>query len=232
MPAFAPRHHTPWYDRPLQAVDNVLRDLESTTKAIATHPKTDAHIAMDLLGMTLGAAMTADGGLTFGAGVVADATGAGAIVGVPLNVLGAAEVIAGVTLAGFAAHDLSSEIDTLYSKGADKGPRELYPQEEATLGRLKDMPEFSDRTFTVSQDTDWEYDDNLGNHYDQMGNPQGSPRMKLSEFTDSIQDHLTKQRIYTVMDLNGFTHEQIASIRAYVDALPEADQLRIIRIGF
>jgi hypothetical protein len=94
------------------------------------------------------------------------------------------------------------------------------------------MPEFSDRTFSPSADRRWEYEDSLGNQYDQMGDPNASANWNPEEFTSAIQKHLLKQDIDTVIDLNGFTDAQRATVRNYVDALPESAQLRIIRVGF
>ena len=36
----------------------------------------------------------------------------------------------------------------------------------------------------------------------------------------------------TVIDLAGFTEDQVAAIRGYVESLPELEQAMIIRIGF
>jgi hypothetical protein len=37
---------------------------------------------------------------------------------------------------------------------------------------------------------------------------------------------------YTVIDLTGFSDQSIADITNYVDSLPEAEQAKIMRIGF
>jgi hypothetical protein len=37
---------------------------------------------------------------------------------------------------------------------------------------------------------------------------------------------------FTVIDLTGFSDQAISDITSYVDSLPEAEQVKIIRIGF
>ena len=64
---------------------------------------------VDALGMIGGAAMMAGGAGLEVPGVLLDATGVGAIAGVPVNVAGAAMIAGGATLAGGSAIDLSRE---------------------------------------------------------------------------------------------------------------------------
>jgi hypothetical protein len=43
---------------------------------------------------------------------------------------------------------------------------------------------------------------------------------------------LTKSVDFTVIDLTGFSEQSTADIQRYVDSLPQAQQAKIIRIGF
>jgi hypothetical protein len=45
----------------------------------------------------------------------------------------------------------------------------------------------------------------------------------------SIDHHLLKGNTFTVIDMTGYTPEQIAQVKGYVDTLPSA---RIVRVGF
>jgi hypothetical protein len=67
-----------------------------------------------------------------------------------------------------------------------------------------------------------------------MGNPGTSQYWgnQKDNFLRQITRHYYKSVNYTVIDLNGFTQDQIADINQYIDNLPEAQQARIIKIGF
>jgi hypothetical protein len=128
-------------------------------------------------------------------------------------------------------------------KNAISGPAQIdwtmaryaRPAEQATAKRLADAyPEFNGRTFTAPPPPDPGYDwmDDLGQTYDAMGDGTKSQFFKLKQFTDSISSHLLKGNNFTIVDLTGYTDDQIAGVRAYVDALTEAQQAMIRRIGF
>lgn len=52
------------------------------------------------------------------------------------------------------------------------------------------------------------------------------------EFLNSIDEHLLKSNDFTVIDLTGFTEEQIGTVRAYINNLPAESQSKIISVGF
>ncbi len=110
----------------------------------------------------------------------------------------------------------------------------LSEAERGTLPRLQAM--FPDRVFRVSpEERDGEYFDDLGRTYDQIGDPATSkywsPR-SAQQFAAAIDGHLLKSVNFVVIDLTGFSDQSITDIAGYVDSLPEAEQARIIRIGF
>lgn len=67
-----------------------------------------------------------------------------------------------------------------------------------------------------------------------MGNPATSRfwSSQRQPFLDQIDRHLLKSVDYVAIDMNGFTPQQAAEVGQYIDSLPEADQARIIKIGF
>jgi len=75
----------------------------------ATHGNAALHNPLDALGMIGGAALMAGGAGIEVPGIALDATGVGALVGVPVNVAGAAMMAGGATMAGAGALDLSHE---------------------------------------------------------------------------------------------------------------------------
>jgi uncharacterized protein YukE len=110
----------------------------------------------------------------------------------------------------------------------------LSEAERGTLPRLQAM--FPDRVFRVSpEERDGEYFDDLGRTYDQIGDPATSkywsPR-DAQKFAEAIDGHLLKSVHFVVIDLTGFSDQSTADISRYVDSLPEAEQAKIIRIGF
>jgi uncharacterized protein YukE len=123
-----------------------------------------------------------------------------------------------------------------YSEQRDVDPYlwRLSESERGTLPRLQAM--FPDRVFRVSpEERNGEYFDDLGRTYDQIGDPVTSkywgPRT-AQEFAAAIDGHLLKSVHFVVIDLTGFSNQSVADIARYVNSLPEADQARIIRIGF
>jgi len=89
------------------------------------------------------------------------------------------------------------------------------------------------RTLRQAPDKDYDYIDEFGNLYDAMGAPGVSAFWNEKQFFRSIDKHIVKSTngVKTVIDLAGFTLEQRAAVRAYVDALPAAEQAVIIRLG-
>ena len=56
-----------------------------------------------------------------------------------------------------------------------------------------------------------------------------SKYFKFKTFKAAIDHHLLKGNTFTVIDMIGYTADQIADVRAYVDTLPAG---HIIRVGF
>jgi hypothetical protein len=108
------------------------------------------------------------------------------------------------------------------------------PAEVRTAERLGQNPEFDGRTFEAPPPPDPGYDwvDEMGRTYDAMGDGTKSRYFKLREFTNSIDSHLLKGNDFTVIDMTGYTPEQIAAVTKYVDGLPAASQALIRRVGF
>ncbi|MEZ0051934.1 uncharacterized protein YukE [Mycobacterium sp. MAA66] len=88
------------------AAYNVLADVVNSA---ASFGNAAIHNPLDTLGMIGGAALIAGGAGVEVPGVILDATGVGALVGVPVNVAGAAMIASGGTMAGAGAIDLSHE---------------------------------------------------------------------------------------------------------------------------
>jgi hypothetical protein len=109
------------------------------------------------------------------------------------------------------------------------------PAEQRAAKRLADgHPEFDGRTFEAPPPPDPDYDwiDDLGRTYDAMGDGTKSKYFNLDDFTDSIDGHLLKGNDFTVIDMTGYTADQLGAVRQYVDALSAAKQAMIRRVGF
>ncbi|MDA8267983.1 MAG: hypothetical protein M0013_06365 [Actinomycetota bacterium] len=113
-PAFLPQPHTPWYEDPLHWGRDALHDVGSAfgdawswTEANAGNL---AKSAFDVLGMAGSAGLAALGGIAAGGGLALDATGAGAVVGVPVDALGVVGVAAGAGGVGYFGHELSKDL--------------------------------------------------------------------------------------------------------------------------
>lgn len=112
------------------------------------------------------------------------------------------------------------------------GATRLSSAEQATAARLQDLPQFAGRRFTVSPDIGAEYVDDLDRRYDAVGAPEAAEYWNRGLFLRSIDRHVLKSNDFTVIDMTGFRQDQIAVVRAHVDALPNEIQARILRIGF
>jgi hypothetical protein len=109
------------------------------------------------------------------------------------------------------------------------------PAEQRTAKRLADRyPEFDGRTFEAPPPPDPGYDwiDDLGRKYDALGDGTKSKYFNLDDFTESIDWHLLKGNEFTVIDMTGYTADQIGAVSQYVDALAAAKQAMIRRVGF
>jgi hypothetical protein len=105
------------------------------------------------------------------------------------------------------------------------------PAERATAERIVTRPEFKGRTFRVPPPPDPGFDwvDDLGRTFDAMGDGTTSKYFRLDKFKAAIDHHLRKGNTFTVIDMTGYTADQISAVRTYVDTLPAGS---IIRVGF
>lgn len=111
----------------------------------------------------------------------------------------------------------------------------VRPAELRTAQRLAaDYPEFDGRTFDAPPPPDPGYDwrDDLGHTYDAMGDGTKSQFFNLQQFTSSIDSHLLKGNDFTVIDMTGYTPEQIDAVSNYVNGLPASSRAVIRRVGF
>ena len=108
------------------------------------------------------------------------------------------------------------------------------PAERATAVRLAHDPTFHGRVFSAPQPPDPGHDwvDDLGRTYDAMGDGTRAKYLSIPSFTRSIDHHLNKGNDFTVIDLTGYSREQVAEISAYVNALPPERKATIVRVGF
>lgn len=105
------------------------------------------------------------------------------------------------------------------------------PPERATAERIAARPEFKGRRFRVPPPPDPGFDwiDDLGRTFDAMGDGTTAKHFKFNSFKAAIDHHMLKGNNFTVIDMTGYTTDQISAVRAYVDTLPAA---KIIRVGF
>jgi hypothetical protein len=131
--------------------------------------------------------------------------------------------------------DIEGSLDKAMADAeGDPNLARLSDSEAATLTRAQE--EYPDLGLKASaEERDGEYVDSQGRTYDQMGDPRTSqfwnPR-SAQNFYDAIDAHLLKSVDFTMIDLTGFSEQSIADITNYIDSLPEAEQAKIIRIGF
>jgi hypothetical protein len=65
-----------------------------------------------------------------------------------------------------------------------------------------------------------------------MGDGTKSQYFNAQQFTQSIDSHLLKGNDFTVVDMTGYTPEQVAGVRNYIDGLPASSQALTRRVGF
>src|SRR5437016_867385 len=100
-------------------------------------------------------------------------------------------------------------------------PGRLTEGEETTAARLKQVPELWERDFWTSEHKGADYIDDLGRSFDATGIPAASENWNEEKFLDNIARHLLKSNDYTVIDLTGFTPEQIGAVNRYLDTVDE-----------
>lgn len=124
---------------------------------------------------------------------------------------------------------------------APKPPATLDPSmsnargpEQATAERLATDPRVSGRTFLSPEGPDPGYDwyDDLGQHYDAMGDGTKAQYVQLEQFMKSIDHHLMKGNDFTVIDMTGFSKVQIQAVEDYIAQLSPSAQEQIIKVGF
>jgi hypothetical protein len=113
------------------------------------------------------------------------------------------------------------------------GATRLNPGEQATAARLLQSPDFTGGSLFESPDASSDFTDANGLTYDALGTPSASAYFNQAQFLASIDSHLLKSNDYTVIDLTGFTQDQINVISQHLASLPPNLQTHpIIRIGF
>jgi hypothetical protein len=138
-----------------------------------------------------------------------------------------------------AAHDADRAADAAdaahdAAKLDESMGRHARPAEQATAQRLADNPDFNGRTFTAPPPPDPGYDwvDDLGRTYDAMGDGTKAEFVNMDQFKASIDSHLLKSNDFTVIDMTGFSPDQVRTVAEYVDSLSPAQQAQIVRVGF
>lgn len=249
-------HDSTW-DKVGSAVDTALSDTGHFLEDMGETALSDLASLGNAMVHDLGSVAAVAGGLglaTLGAGgeiggFVLDATGIGAVLGVPAAVVSAAGITTGLGIAGAAMSNIMHDAAgpdrvNMSSNGGGGGVSDgtepdpnldrLRPAEKETLDRAKQQ--YPERGLkAASEERDGEYVDSEGRTYDQMGNPQTSRfwnDRSAQKFYRSIDAHLRKSTDFTLIDLTGFSEQSRADISAYVDSLPPDQQAKIVRIGF
>lgn len=116
----------------------------------------------------------------------------------------------------------------------DPSMRHARPQEQRTAARLTDDPRFDGRTFHGEPPPDPGHDwhDDQGRTYDALGDGTKSQYFRLDQFTRSIDSHLLKSNDFTVIDMTGYTPDQIRDVTAHLDSLPADKLAKVVRVGF
>jgi hypothetical protein len=115
-------------------------------------------------------------------------------------------------------------------KGAPTPATTASPSAGST--RLKNLPQLCGRDFWTSEHEGADFIDDLGRSYDAVGDIKASENWNESKFLNSIRLHLLKSNDFTVIDLTGFTREQIAAVNRYLATLDDKQLAKILRIGF
>lgn len=138
------------------------------------------------------------------------------------------------------ADDLARQVDLPRGStrpgaaGLDPSMRHARPQEQRTAARLTDDPRFDGRTFHGEPPPDPGHDwrDDQGRTYDALGDGTKSQYFRLDQFTRSIDSHLLKSNDFTVIDMTGYTPDQIRDVGSYLDSLPADKLAKVVRVGF
>jgi hypothetical protein len=134
-----------------------------------------------------------------------------------------------------AAAEAAANAETAAVEGAIEGAGKnaipdatrLTVEEQATAGRLMEK---TGLVLRENEHVGAEYIDQFGKTYDAMGTPKASQYWNEKAFIDAIDTHLLKSNDFTVIDLVGFTTEQISVVELYVRSLSIELQSKIIII--
>jgi hypothetical protein len=134
-PAFIKRHRHHWYEDPLQwaadgehLVANGVSHGFDTFRYALSHPGEAQKLALDALQAGGGLALTAAGGVGFGAGVLLDGSVIGIPAGVALDAASAAAIAGGAAISVHGITNGLGDISNLYSKSSSgDGPRTEVP---------------------------------------------------------------------------------------------------------
>ena len=173
----------------------------------------------------------------------------GTLVGVgtlnPQMAAGAAGACGGVAK-GVATGNLNlTDVSWDYAEGYSTAPPGNLPRPVSSLVddlRSSEAPSYdrflrlrssSGRAFFNSPSPQYDWVDDLGRTYDQIGNPATSQywSQQSHQFLGQIVRH-TEKADFAVVDLTGFTRAHIREVGAFVDSLPASTKQKIIRIGF
>ena len=148
-------------------------------------------------------------------------------------------------MVGGAAEEGAEAVGGAAAKNADEGAEAIAEAGAASSGLTNATRLTADelatgqrleaqlgKPLTESPHIGAEYIDELGRTYDAIGVPKASQFWNEKQFLNSIDEHLLKSNDFTVIDLTGFTPEQIETVRSYLSTLTEEQLTRIIRIGF
>jgi RHS repeat-associated protein len=178
----------------------------------------------------LGAVATAGlGGAGIGVGIGASIPVGSAVIDAAIA---CAEAIGGSEPSGAVPSASPGTPPDPYGRAGNNVASRLNEAEIATLGRLRQLRQFVGRTFRESPHVGAEYVDDLGRSFDALGSPAASTHWNARQFLRSIDNHVLKTNDFTVIDLTGFTPEQIGTVTRYVSSLSREAQARIVRIGF
>jgi hypothetical protein len=146
IPAFLPRHHHHWYEEPLQwaadgehLVANGVSHAFDPFRYALSHPGDALQVASDALQAGGGLALTAAGGVGFGAGVLLDGSVIGIPAGVAVDATSVAAVAGGAALSMHGITNGLGDVSNLYSKSTS-GPSSVPPR--ASAGSLEGRTEY------------------------------------------------------------------------------------------
>lgn len=128
-----------------------------------------------------------------------------------------------VTMASAVLATLEGEVGTVANV------QRLRPAEVETgkrLSRKLGVP------LAESQQPGADFVDPTGKTYEAIGVPKASQYWNPKEFLDAIDDHFLKSADFVVIDLTGYSQEQISLVERHLSKLSPSQLARLIRIGF